>query len=79
MTEPISYKLELKNISAIDAIALKQELVRTYQLVDGIDFTWSWYPEVLDEFSYFQTSPKRMEIRFADQATATFFQLRYGQ
>ena len=79
MTEPTTYKVELENISATDAIALKQELVRTYQLVDGVDFTWSWYPEVLDEFSYFQTSPKRMEIRFAEQANATFFQLRYGQ
>ena len=79
MIEPTTYKVEIENISATDAIALKQELVRTYQLVDGVDFTWSWYPEVLDEFSYFQTSPKRMEIRFAEQANATFFQLRYGQ
>lgn len=79
MTELTIYKVELENISATDAIALKQELVRAYQLVDGVDFVWSWYPEVLDEYSYFQTSPKRMEIRFADQANATFFQLRYGQ
>jgi hypothetical protein len=70
--------VELENISATDAIALKQELVRTYQLVDGVDFTWSWWPEVLDQFSYFQTSPKRMEIRFADQSNATFFQLKYA-
>ena len=79
MTELTTHKVEIENISATDAIALKQELVRNYQLVDGVDFIWSWYPEVLDEWSYFQTSPKRMEIRFADQATATFFQLRYGQ
>lgn len=78
MTEPTTYKVELENISATDAIALKQELVRTYQLVDGVDFTWSWWPEVLDQFSYFQTSPKRMEIRFADQSNATFFQLKYA-
>ena len=77
MTEPTTYKVAIENISATDAIALKQELVRTYQLVDGVDFTWSWYPEVLDEFSYFQTSPKRMEIRFADESNATFFQLRF--
>ena len=79
MTELTTHKVAIENISATDAIALKQELVQTYQLVDGVDFIWSWYPEVLDEYSYFQTSPKRMEIRFADQATATFFQLRYGQ
>ena len=79
MTEPTTYKVAIENISATDAIALKQELVRNYQLVDGVDFVWSWYPEVLDEWSYFQTSPKRMEIRFADESNATFFQLRYGQ
>ena len=79
MTELTTYKVAIENISATDAIMLKQELVRTYQLVDGVDFVWSWYPEVLDEWSYFQTSPKRMEIKFADQANATFFQLRYSQ
>lgn len=79
MTELTTYKVAIENISATDAIALKQELVANYQLVDGVDFVWSWYPEVLDEYSYFQTSPKRMEIRFADQSTATFFQLRYSQ
>ena len=79
MTELTTHKVAIENISATDAIALKQELVKNYQLVDGVDFIWSWYPEVLDEWSYFQTSPKRMEIKFADQATATFFQLRYGQ
>jgi hypothetical protein len=71
--------VEIENISATDAIALKQELVNNYQLVDGVDFIWSWYPEVLDEWSYFTTSPKRMEVRFVEQANATFFQLRYGQ
>ena len=79
MTEPTIHKVAIENISATDAIMLKQELVRDYQLIDGVDFVWSWYPEVLDEWSYFQTSPKRMEIKFADQANATFFQLRYSQ
>ena len=79
MTEPTIHKVAIENISATDAIALKQELVRDYQLIDGVDFVWSWYPEVLDEWSYFQTSPKRMEIRFTDESNATFFQLRYGQ
>ena len=78
MTEPTIHKVAIENISATDAIMLKQELVRTYQLVDGVDFVWSWYPEVLDEYSYFQTSPKRMEIRFAEEANATFFQLKYA-
>lgn len=79
MTELTTYKVTIENISATDAIALKQELVTNYQLVDGVDFVWSWFPEVLDEYSYFTTSPKRMEIRFADQSNATFFQLRYSQ
>ena len=79
MTELTTHKVAIENISATDAIAIKQELVRTYQLVDGVDFVWSWYPEVLDEFSYFQTSPKRMEIRFADESNATFFQLKFAQ
>ena len=79
MTELTTYKVEIENISATDAIALKQELVRTYQLVDGVDFVWSWYPEVLDEFSYFQTSPRRMEIRFCNEAQATFFQLKLAR
>ncbi len=79
MTELTTHKVAIENISATDAIALKQELVKNYQLVDGVDFVWSWYPEVLDEYSYFQTSPKRMEVRFANEATATFFQLRYSQ
>ena len=77
MTELTTYKVAIENISATDAIALKQELVKSYQLVDGVDFVWSWYPEVLDEYSYFTTSPKRMEIQFASEATATFFQLKY--
>jgi len=69
----------IENISATDAIAIKQDLVQKYQLIDGRDFTWAWYPEVLDEFSYFDTRPKQLEIRFADQSSATFFQLRYSQ
>jgi hypothetical protein len=69
----------IENISATDAIAIKHELVQKYQLIDGCDFTWAWYPEVLDEFSYFVTKPKLLEIRFADQSSATFFQLRYSQ
>lgn len=78
MTEPTTHIVKIENISASDAISVKQELVYTYNLSDGQDFIWSWYPEVLDNYSYFVTSPKRMEIRFADQANATFFQLKYA-
>ena len=81
MTEHTIHTVKIENISATDAIALKQELVYTYNLSDGHDFIWSWYPEVLDvldDYSYFVTSPRRMEIRFADQANATFFQLKYA-
>jgi hypothetical protein len=78
LTEPTTHTVKIENISATDAIMLKQELVNHYRLVDGHDFVWSWYPEVLDEYSYFQTSPKRMEIKFAEESNATFFQLRYA-
>jgi len=78
LTELTTYNVAIENISATDAITLKNELVQTYQLVDGVDFTWSWWPEVLDEHSYFVTSPRHMELRFAEQSNATFFQLRFA-
>jgi len=78
LTGPTTHNVIIENISAADAIALKQELVQTYCLVDGQDFTWAWYPEVLDEFSYFVTKPKQLEVRFVDQSNATFFQLRFA-
>ena len=79
MTEPTTYNVSIANISAVDAVAIKNQLVNTYKLVDGRDFTWAWFPEVLDEFSYFQTEPRRMEVRFVEQANATFFQLKFVQ
>ena len=79
MTELTTHNVIIENISAVDAIAIKQELVQAYNLVDGQDFTWAWYPEVLDEYSYFVTRPKQLEVRFCKQTNATFFQLRYGQ
>ena len=78
MTEPTTYNVSIPNISAVEAVAIKHQLVNTYKLIDGQDFTWAWYPEVLDEFSYFQTEPRRLEVRFAEQAHATFFELRFG-
>ena len=77
MTEPMTYNVDIKNISAVDAVNIKHQLVNVYELVDGQDFTWAWFPEVLDEFSYFQTEPKRMEVRFVDEANATFFELKF--
>ena len=79
MTEPTTYNVSIENISAVDAVAVKHQLVEVYKLVDGRDFTWAWYPEVLDEFSYFQTEPRRMEVRFTESANATFFELRFRQ
>jgi hypothetical protein len=75
----MTYNVIIENISATDAIAIKHDLVQRYQFVDGHDFTWAWYPEVLDEFSYFVTKPKQLEIRFAEQSSATFFELRYSR
>ena len=74
----MTYNVEIRNISAVDALNVKHQLVNVYELVDGQDFTWAWFPEVLDEFSYFQTEPKRMEVRFVDEANATFFELRFA-
>ena len=73
----MTYNVEIRNISAVDALDVKRQLVNVYELVDGQDFTWAWFPEVLDEFSYFQTEPKRMEVRFVDEANATFFELKF--
>jgi hypothetical protein len=75
----MTYNVSIQNISAVDAVAIKNQLVNTYKLVDGRDFTWAWFPEVLDEFSYFQTEPRRMEVRFVEQANATFFELKFRQ
>jgi hypothetical protein len=69
--------VEIRNISAVDALDVKHQLVNVHELVDGQDFTWAWFPEVLDEFSYFQTDPKRMEVRFVNEANATFFELKF--
>ena len=74
----MTYNVEIRNISAVDAVSIKNQLVNMYKLTDGRDFTWAWFPEVLDEFSYFQTEPRRMEVRFTEQANATFFQLRFA-
>jgi hypothetical protein len=74
----MTYNVAIKNISAVDALDIKHQLVGVYQLVDGLDFTWAWFPEVLDEFSYFQTDPPRMEVRFVEQSNATFFQLKFA-
>jgi hypothetical protein len=74
----MTYNVSIPNISAVDALSIKHQLVDTYQLIDGRDFTWAWFPEVLDEFSYFQTEPRRMEVRFVEQSNATFFQLRFA-
>ncbi len=74
----MTYNVDIRNISAVNALDIKHQLVGVYQLVDGQDFTWAWFPEVLDEFSYFQTEPKRMEVRFVEQSNATFFQLKFA-
>jgi hypothetical protein len=75
----MTYNVSIPNISAVDAVAIKNQLVDMYKLIDGRDFTWAWFPEVLDEFSYFQTEPRRMEVRFVEQTNATFFELRFRQ
>ena len=79
MTAPITHNVIIENISAVDAINIKHQLVNDFGLVDGQDFTWAWYPEVLDNFSYFVTRPKQLEVRFTNQTNATFFQLKFSQ
>ena len=78
MTELTTYNVSIKNISAADALDIKHQLVDVYRLVDRLDFTWAWFPEVLDEFHYFQTEPPRMEVRFVEQSNATFFELKFA-
>lgn len=79
MTEPTTHTVKIENISPGDAIDIKNQLVTEFGLVDGQDFTWAWYPEVLDSYSYFVTRPKQLEVRFTNQTNATFFQLKFGQ
>lgn len=74
----MTYNVDIRNISAADAVDIKHQLVNVYKLVDGQDFTWAWFPEVLDEFHYFQTETPRMEVRFVEQSNATFFELRFA-
>ena len=78
MTELTTYNVSIKNISAADALDIKHQLVDVYRLIDRLDFTWAWFPEVLDEFHYFQTEPPRMEVRFVEQSNATFFELKFA-
>ena len=75
MTEPTTYKVELENISATDAIALKQELVRTYQLVDGVDFEWRWHGTTWDPSTGMYPSETRFSFR--DESIATFYRLKW--
>lgn len=78
MTEPITHNIIIENISAVEAVAIKHQLVSDFGLIDGQDFTWAWCPEVLDDFSYFVTRPKQLELRFNDRANATFFSLKFA-
>jgi hypothetical protein len=73
------HSVSIYNITASDAVDLKNQLVAEWELVDGQDFTWSWYPTTLDEFSYFTQTPAHVEFKFCDQRNATFFQLKYAQ
>lgn len=75
----MTHNVIVENISAVDAISIKHQLVNEFGLVDGRDFIWAWYPEVLDEFSYFVTRPKQLEVRFNNPTNATFFSLRFAR
>lgn len=73
------HSVSIYNISAGDAVDLKNSLVAEWGLIDGQDFTWSWYPTTLDEFSYFTQTPAHVEFKFRDESRATFFQLKYAR
>ena len=75
----MTHSVSIYNITAGDAVDLKNRLIAEWGLVDGRDFTWSWYPTTLDEFSYFTETPARVEFRFQDESRATFFQLKYAK
>lgn len=75
----MTHSVSIYNITAGDAVDLKNQLIAEWGLVDGQDFTWSWYPTTLDEYSYFIQTPARVEFRFCDPSRATFFQLKYSR
>lgn len=75
----MTHSVSIYNITASDAVDLKNLLVAQWGLEDGEDFAWSWYPTTLDESSYFVQTPSHVEFRFRDAAKATFFQLKYAQ
>lgn len=71
------HSVSIYNITASDAVDLKNQLIAECDLIDGQDFTWSWYPTTLDQYSYFIETPAHAEFKFRDQSRATFFQLKY--
>lgn len=75
----MTHSVSIYNITAGDAVDLKNQLIAEWGLVDGCDFTWSWYPTTLDEYSYFTQTPAHVEFCFQDESRAAFFQLKYSR
>jgi len=73
----MNYTVTIDNISAVEAIAIKHTLTDEWQLIDGRDFDWYWYPTTLDDTGWLVARPQHAEFRFCDEARATFFQLKY--
>lgn len=78
MTDHTLHTVTIYNINASESVDLKNRLTQEHGLVDGVDFQWAWFPVVLDNFSYFQETPSKLELRFQDPANALFFQLKYS-
>ena len=73
------YKIEIFNINANDALAIKNSMVKDYGLVQDQDFVWAWQPKREDSFGWKIAPPAYLELSFCNQAHATFFQLRFAQ
>ena len=55
----------------------RSTLTDEWNLIDGRDFEWSWYPTTLDEAGWLVDKPNHAVFKFNDEARATFFQLKY--
>lgn len=71
------HKVELLDLSAMDGVFLKDDLVRS-GLYLNVDFSWSYHAAHYDNFGHEAVIPKRVVFSFKDAATATFYQLKWA-
>lgn len=76
LNESDSNTVDLQNITATEAVDIKQRLVRDYGLTLGQDFTWSFIPPIEDS-GWGSIRRSAMRIVFDDPKLATFFKVRF--